>query len=193
MTRSISLREGSSQDFPVLAQIDGSMANDWVLYIERIGGPDELDFRLRWQRTKEAGSVRRPQIDAEELQTEWKRSDRLIVAELNDRPVGYVMLGENWNRTAEVTLIGVDRSHRRRGIGQQLIREAETYAHERRLRAVQWELQNDNRDAIDFALAQGFRIAGFHEALYRNDDLGRQEAANFMGIAVYLTKPVTVA
>ena len=192
MTERIDLREGSPRDFPALVRIDGSIANQWVLRIERTGGPDEFDFRLSWHQTNEAGSIRRPQLDIEELQTEWKRSDRLIVAERNEGLLAYLMLGENGNRTAEVTLINVDGPQRRRGIGQRLMEEAETYALERGLRAVQWEAQTDNRDAIEFALAQGFRIAGFHDALYRNDDFDRQEAANFRGIALYLTKPLPV-
>ncbi len=34
-------------------------------------------------------------------------------------------------------------------------------------------------------------FAGFHDALYRNDDLDQQEATDFRGIAVFLTKPLT--
>ena len=94
----------------------------------------------------------------------------------------------NWNRTAEIALIIVDRAHRGRGIGGRFVAEAESFARERSLRAVQWEVQNDNRRAIEFALARGFRIAGFHDALYRNDDLDRQRAPDFRGIALYLTK-----
>ena len=35
-------------------------------------------------------------------------------------------------------------------------------------------------------------LAGFLGAVYRNDDFDRQEAANFRGIALYLTKPLPV-
>jgi ribosomal protein S18 acetylase RimI-like enzyme len=84
----------------------------------------------------------------------------------------------------------VDAAHRRRGLGRAFVVEAERYARERGLRALQWEAQTDNRNAIEFALANGFRIAGFHDALYRNDDLPRKEAQHFRGIALFLTKPI---
>ncbi|MEX0787127.1 MAG: GNAT family N-acetyltransferase [Dehalococcoidia bacterium] len=187
------LREGSPADFPALARIDGSFANDYVLELDRRGGGAEQTVELRWRRMKAAGSTRRetaaaPGEQVEELASEWLRSDRLIVAEIDGAAAAYLMLGTNWNRTAELTLIIVDAAHRRRGLGARLVQEAETYARERGLRALQWEAQNDNRNAIEFALARGFRIAGFHDALYRNDDLARQSTPDFRGMALFLTK-----
>jgi ribosomal protein S18 acetylase RimI-like enzyme len=186
-------REGSPDDLPALAPIDGSAPNDWVLIIERSGDQTGYDVSFRWERTKPEGSVRSMLGIAEaldELKSEWKRSEKLLIADIDGRPAGFLMLGVNWNQTAEITLIIVDRAHRGRGIGRRFVAEAESFAHERDLRAVQWEVQNDNRRAIEFAFANGFRIAGFHDALYRNDDLERQRAPDFRGIALYLTKPV---
>ncbi len=189
---SISLRDGSPKDFAALSRIDGSFPNDWVLHIARTGEPAELDVQLRWRQVKQADSRRRIDIpeSLDELNTEWKRSERLLIAEVDGDVAGCLMLGRNWNKTAELTLVIVDRAQRRKGIGQRFIEQAEAYARERGLRAVQWEAQNDNRTAVEFALARGFRLAGFHDALYNNDDLGQQEAADFRGIALYLTKPI---
>lgn len=184
------VREGSPEDFPALARIDGSVSTGWVLYIERSGGHAEQTLGFTWRQVKPAGSKRR--IDTteslSELETEWKRSGRLLIAEVNGVAAGFLMLGENWNKTAELTLIIVDSASRRRGIGRRFVQEAEAYAKERKLRALQWEVQNDNRDAIEFALSQGFHIAGFSDAFYRNDDLARQAAPDFRGIALFLTK-----
>ena len=186
----VHVREGSPADFPALSRIDGSLSTDWVLHIERRGSPTEQTLQFTWRQVKAAGSKRR--IDTaeslEELQTEWKRSDRLLIAEVDGAAVGCLMLGENWNKTAELTLIIVDSAHRRRGIGRRFVQEAAAYARKRALRALQWEAQNDNREAIEFGLSQGFRIAGFHDALYRKDDLARQDAPDFRGIALFLTK-----
>ena len=186
------LREGSPEDFPALSRIDGSASTEWILHVNRSGEPDEQTIELKWRQIKPAGSSRRidPAESLDELHIEWKRSDRLLIADVDGDVAGCLMLGENWNKTAELTLILVDAAHRRQGIGQRLVQEAEGYARDRGLRALQWEVQNDNRDAIEFALAQGFRIAGFHDALYHNDDLGQQEAPDFRGIALFLTKAV---
>ncbi len=185
------LREGSPADFPALARLDGSFPNEWVLIIERSGPAAEHDISLRWRQTKPPGSVRNPNVDEGEIAGEWQRADKLLVAQVEGTPAGYLMLGTNWNRTAEIALIIVDATYRRRGIGRRFLEEAEAYARQRGLRALQWEVQTDNRNAIEFALAHGFRIAGFHDALYRNDDLARQTEADFRGIALYLTKPVS--
>jgi ribosomal protein S18 acetylase RimI-like enzyme len=184
------LRDGSRANFPTLAKIDGSAPNDWVLTIERSGGAGEHDVSFRWERAKPEGSVRDSNIDEEELAKEWKRSEKLIIAESDGQIAGYAMLGTNWNATAEIAMIIVDRAYRRRGIGGRFVDAAGAFARERGLRAVQWEVQNDNRTAIEFALTHGFRIAGFHDALYRNDDLERQREADFRGIAIYLTKAI---
>ena len=187
------LREGSPEDFPILARIDASVATDWVLYIERSGGATEGTVEFTWRQVKPAGSRRGidTTVSLDELKTEWRRSDRLLIAEVDGVAAGYLMLGENWNKTAELTLIIVDSVSRRFGIGRRFIREAEAYANKRNLRGLQWEVQNDNRNAIEFAISQGFRTTGFHDALYRNDDLARQDAPDFQGIALYLTKAIT--
>lgn len=184
------LREGSSKDFPALARIDGSISTEWVLYIERSGGPTEQKLEFAWRQVKPGGSRRRvtPDESLDELETEWKRSDRLFIAEVDGVAAGCLMLAENWNKTAELTLIIVASASRRRGIGRRFVQEAEAYARERTLRGLQWEAQNDNRDAIDFALSQGFRIAGFHDALYRNQELAGQRTTDFRGIALFLAK-----
>jgi len=189
------LREGSSEDLPALAQVDGSFSNEWVLYLKRRGDPVEQTVELRWRKVKRAGGRRGTTTEdvegeLEELRSELQRSERLIIAEVDGRVVGYLMLGTNWNGTAELAMIIVDAGYRRRGWGQRFIQEAEAYARERGLRALQWEVQNDNRNAIEFAVSQGFRIAGFHDALYRNRDAERQLAPDFRGLALFLTKGV---
>lgn len=187
------LWDGSESDLPLLMKVDGGFSTEWVLFLQRRGRPDEQTIELRWRRAKPAGSRRGAftadaQGELEELRTELRRSDRLLIAEADGRIVGYLMLGSNWNRTAEITLIIIDAAYRGRGLGSRFVREAEAFARERGLRAIQWEAQNDNRNALEFALAQGFRIAGFHDALYHNRGYERQAADEFRGLAVFLTK-----
>ena len=182
------LRAGSSEDLPALTKVDGSFSNEWVLHLERRGGPIEQTIELRWRQVKAAGSRRAGEMDMDELTSELGGSKRLVIAEANGRIAGYLMLGTNWNHTAELCLIIVDAAYRRRGLGQRFVQEAEAYARERGLRALQWETQTDNRNAIEFAVSQGFRIAGLHDALYRNRDLERQSEPDFRGLALFLTK-----
>ncbi|OGO51401.1 MAG: hypothetical protein A2148_11680 [Chloroflexi bacterium RBG_16_68_14] len=182
------LREGSSKDLPALTRIDGSFGNEWLLYLQRRGGPIEQTIELRWRKVRPAGSRRSFEVDVATLRSDLRRSERLIVAEADRRVVGYLMLGTNWNRTAELVAIIVDAAYRRRGLGRRFVQEAEAYARGRSLRALQWEAQTDNRDAIEFAVSQGFRIVAVHDALYHNRGDQRQLAPDFRGLAVFLTK-----
>ena len=186
------LRNGTADDLPALARVDGSFESDWVLWLERRGGPIEQTVELRWRKVKPDGSRRGFDLDAGamlvDVESEFGRSDRMIVAGAGGRVAGFLMLGTNWNRTAEINAIIIDREYRRRGLGQTFVAEAEAYARERDLRAVQWETQTDNRAAIEFAAAQGFRIAAVHDALYDNRGIERQGDADFRGLAVYLVK-----
>jgi ribosomal protein S18 acetylase RimI-like enzyme len=182
------LREGSSDDLPTLAKLDSSFSNEWVLHFERRGGQIEQTVELRWRHVKPAGSRRAFEMDVEELTRELQRSERLVVAQAGSGIAGYLMLGANWNGTAELADLIVGLVHRRRGLGRRFVQEAETYARERGLRALQWEAQTDNRDAIEFAVSQGFRIAGVNDALYDNRGYERQDAPDFRGLAVFLTR-----
>lgn len=186
------LRDGSADDLSALTGLDSSFSNEWGLHLERHGGAVEQTVKLRWRKTKPEGSQRTDLVDPDgelaELRREWERSDRLVIAVAGGCVAGYVMLGTNWNRTAEIVLIAVDASNRRRGLGERFIREAETYARGRSLRALQWEAQTDNRGAIEFAAAAGFRVAAVNDAWYHNRGEARQEAADFRGLAVFLTK-----
>jgi len=187
------LREGSQEDLPRLADIDGSFSNEWVLHIGRAGDAIEQSITLGWRRLKPAGSTRDIGFDYEELLrqlTTSYASSRFVVAETGSRLAGYVMIGEQWNKTAELMTIIIDASYRRRGLGRRLVAEAEAFARERGLRGLQWEAQTDNRNAIEFAVSQGFRIAGFHDAFYSNDDLSRQGEADFRGVALFMARPV---
>jgi ribosomal protein S18 acetylase RimI-like enzyme len=180
------LREGSSRDLPALAALDSSFSNEWVLYLERRGGPAEQTITLRWRRLRPAGSRRRFPLDHEHLTTQLQRSERLTIAETEGRIAGYLMLGVNWNRTTELVDIIVDTAYRRQGLGHRFLQEAEAFARQHSLRALQWEAQTDNRDAIEFAISQGFRIAGFHDALYENRGHERQDTPDSRGLALFL-------
>lgn len=172
-----------------MAALDSSFNSEWVLYLERHGGPIEHTFDLRWRRVKPMASRRRFEESVERLARHLRRCERLTVGEQNGQLAGYLMLGMNsWNQTAEVVEILVDLKFRAQGLGKLLVGRAEKFAREHGLRAIQWEAQNDNRSAIEFACSQGFRVAGLHDAYYENRGYTRQAAPDFVGLAVFLTR-----
>ncbi len=187
------LREGSEADLPALARLDSSFSNEWLLHLQPRGGGVEQNIELRWRKMRPTGSTRRFEGAETALHTDSGGWDRLVVATAGRKPVGYVALRAQWNNTAEIAAIIIDAAYRRRGLGRRFVQAAEAFARKRGLRAVQWEVQNDNRDAIEFALAQGFRIAGFHDGLYENRGYSRQLAPDFRGLALFLAKELRYA
>ena len=118
------------------------------------------------------------------------RGARLLVAEIDGAIRGRMLLWEKWNQTLGVEDVAVDRPYRRQGLGKALLGEAKRIAVEEGLRAVSWEAQTDNREAIEFLLANGFRLSGLDHMLYHNDGLERQLAPDFRGLALFFTLPV---
>jgi len=189
MMEGFSIREGTEADILACLAIDSSIATDWVLCLDRVGEEPELSFRLRWRPV--ADGRRRDFVLDEDFFHRWlERGARLLVAEVDATIRGRMLLREKWNRTLEVEDAAVDRPYRRRGLGKALLAEARRIAAGRGLRAISWEAQTDNREAIEFLLANGFRLSGLDYMSYGNDRYDQQLAPEFRGLALFFTLPL---
>jgi len=184
-----SIRRGTEADIPACLAIDSSIATDWLLYLEQLGGAPELSFRLCWRRVAE-GRRRDYVLDEDFFGSRLDGGARLLVAEVDGTMRGRTLVREKWNRTLEVVDAAVDRPYRRQGLGRALLREAKRIAAEEGLRAISWEAQTDNREAIEFLLANGFRLSGLDHMLYHNDGCERQLTRGFRGLALFFTLPL---
>jgi ribosomal protein S18 acetylase RimI-like enzyme len=81
--------------------------------------------------------------------------ETVFVAELDDRPAGFVAL-EPSGDVVRIDQLLVSPEHEGEGVGHQLIEWAEGYAISRRCRALQIVVEDDNTRALDF-----YRRAGF--------------------------------
>jgi ribosomal protein S18 acetylase RimI-like enzyme len=187
----ISLRDAGPHDIDDLLRIDRSIATDRVLTVELSGPAPEHGVALRWERTKPVGSTRTPECDRAELLREMDRPERFWVAHLDGRAAGFAILKRmDWHpSTGFIQEIYVDRFCRKQGVASALVEAMKRCATERGLRGILWEAQNDNFDAIEFALRRGFAFAGFNDSMYRNGDRERQRDPDFLGIAVFLYWP----
>jgi ribosomal protein S18 acetylase RimI-like enzyme len=86
----------------------------------------------------------------------------------------------DWNRSLWVWELGVEREHRRSGIGASLIKELTRVAEELNLRIIVCETQNTNVPAIEFYKATGFEIDGIDLSYYPNTGATAGEVAIFM-------------
>ena len=86
----------------------------------------------------------------------------------------------DWNRSLWIREFRIAESHRRRGLGRQLMEKVAADATAKGLRILVCETQNTNVPAMDFYRSVGFEVAGVDLSYYTNSDLAAGEVAVFM-------------
>ncbi len=167
----INVRAAVEADLPALTRLDLTYPADRYLAIARSGETPELAFELRWKNRVPARMAVYAQPALEWLREALGRADLFMVAEVEGQPVGYLMIVvPKWTDAAEITDLAVDIAVRRMGAGRALVAAAETWALGRGHRSLRVEPRADNHAAICFYGALGFRLAGFNDRLYTNND-----------------------
>lgn len=123
--------------------------------------------------------VRYPR-DVEQLIDDWQQGEGFLVAEVDGAIRGYVdVLVRPWEHAAWVANAAVAPNYRRQGIGTALMRHAESWAREQGLETLLAETTTKNYPALCFYQKLGFKLCGFHDQYYANQD-----------IALFFGKPV---
>jgi ribosomal protein S18 acetylase RimI-like enzyme len=173
---SVSVRQADSADIPALTRMDLTYPTDRYIEIEREGEPPEETFRLKW-RTRQATRAVYASYSEEQLRAAVQSADCFLTAEVDGRPTGLlIVVVPKWSNAAEITDLAIDNPSRRIGAGSALLEGAAAWAWEKGYRALWVEPRADNYEAMLFYLALGFRISGFNDRLYSNEDdqSGRQ-------------------
>lgn len=98
-----------------------------------------------------------------------------------EQSVGLVLAEpHDWNQSLWVWELHVAETHRRRGVGRQLLGALAEKAHAVGLRTIVCETQTTNVPAIRFYRSMGFQIEGIDLSYYSNDDFPDGEIALFM-------------
>lgn len=179
------IREMTLKDVPRLGEINPTFTSESILEAKRI----EEGLGVTWQlrETPLAQSFDKGRgydlsaRELEEIKQRLKRRQGLhLVAEAEGRLVAFLEVEpQEWNRTAWVWNIFVDRDYRRRGVGRSLMERAIAWAKERGYRALCLETQTNNINACRFYQHLGFRLTGIREDFYTNADMARGEVAIF--------------
>ena len=181
MHREVVVRDVREADLPALAAMDLRYPASRILRLERERSGDEHRFRLRWAEREGAEPEIYNAYTVERLRDAMRRVDAFFVAEVGAVIAGMlIVIKPAWTDAGEVTDLAVDAGLRRAGAGHALIERALDFARQQRLRALWVEPRSDNADAIEFYLALGFRISGFNDRMYSNQDDTDGRATLFM-------------
>jgi ribosomal protein S18 acetylase RimI-like enzyme len=172
----ISVRPATHDDFPEIERFDLTYPTDRYLALERSGDPPEHEFHLRWATRTDSPRATYVTPTVAGLIDAIDHANLFLVAETESGPIGYLMvLIPKWadlmdSPAAEITDLAVERSARRSGAGSALVAAASDWARSHSHRALWVEPRADNATAIAFYLSIGFRISGFNDRMYANDD-----------------------
>jgi len=175
----IEIRPANSSDIPALIALDHHYTSDHVWQMEVSYGHGEgptsesirtISFRqVRLPRSVRVEYPRSPR----HLADEWTQRAGLLVAVLEERPVGYISLMLNIAPlTAWATDLVVDRPVRRKGIGSGLLLAALEWAVHMESQHLILETQPKNYPTIQLALKLGFELCGFNDRYYAQHEIG---------------------
>jgi ribosomal protein S18 acetylase RimI-like enzyme len=184
----ITLRELTLSDIPNLTQIHPTFRSGSVLDVVRDGEGLDVSWRLM-ERELTAPFDKGDGYDFDEfvradIAERLARPDDVYqrVADFEGRLIGLLEVElQEWNNTANLWNLMIDRDYRGKGLGRRLWHRAVDYARQADVRAILIETQNTNVPACKFYARMGCQICGIHEAYY---DEGGEEVAIFWRFSV---------
>jgi len=103
----------------------------------------------------------------------------VLVAWLDERAVGHMVLSTHWSGFAHIDELAVDESARRHGVARSLLDVARFWSQKRNLPGITLETQNNNLAACKLYEQCGYVVGGVDHMRYRGIDPQTREAAIF--------------
>jgi ribosomal protein S18 acetylase RimI-like enzyme len=179
----IDIRSLASLSTDQVHEIGGGYTSPARYIVRKVESPERTVITLelalldspylkRWGQSDEEERARYQQFVAEGYSLGAYEGEDLVGFALNEP--------RRWNNTLWVWEFYVAESHRRRGIGRQLMEALVERARQTGFRVVGLETQSTNMPAISFYRALGFEIDALDLSLYTNTDAIDGEVAIFM-------------
>jgi GNAT superfamily N-acetyltransferase len=167
----IQIRPAIDSDIPALKVIDHNYSSDFVWQMEIQSEEAQVGVSFRQIRLPRSVRVEYPRPPAQ-LEQDWAQRGGLLVALLDEAPVGYISLMLNIAPvTAWATDLVVVRRFRRQGIGSGLLLAAQEWGSDHACRRLVLEMQPKNYPAIQLAQKMGFDFCGYNDRYYANHDI----------------------
>lgn len=167
----MTIRPAQARDLETCLALDESFETEYVWQMDtaREDGNVRLGFRLT--RLPRAMRVR-PENAREAMLDHFEKGECFLVAEEENRLAGFVDATADLDqRLAWIHYLIVASDLRRRRVGSQLLREAVTWASDKKLRAVMANVSTKNHPATAFLQKHGFAFCGFNDRYYHNRDI----------------------
>ncbi|HEX7556498.1 MAG TPA: GNAT family N-acetyltransferase, partial [Leptolinea sp.] len=167
----IEIRHAVVADIPKLLGLEHSFQTPYVWQMDRLFEKGQWVISFREVRLPRPANVDYP-IPADTLQSELAQRSGLLMATIDNEPVGYVGIKANAvTSTAWVMDLVVKEDLRRKGIGSALILAAQDWASQRDLMRMILEMQSKNFPAIHLALKLGYEFCGYNDQYYATRDI----------------------
>ena len=131
-------------------------------------GPEELPTIVQLY-----NQIFRPQRDLEAFRRRFqgRYNELLLIARINDRPVGFFLGFELKPSVFFGWFYGVHPEYRRQGIASQLMDAVHSWARQNEYETVRFECHNQHRPMLHLAIALGYDIAGIRWDPDRGENL----------------------
>ena len=171
MMTEINIRPAISTDIPKMVALDHNFATDhvWQMTMDLTEIQTQVSFReVRLPREVHVNYPRSTRA----IMDDWTKRDLLLLAEEGDEVRGYIslQLGKA-PASAWMEDLNVDRVHRRKGIGSNLVLAAQDWCGRKRVHRLTMEMQPKNYPAIQFAYKLGFEFSGYNDQYYRDQEI----------------------
>lgn len=167
----VQIRPAVRSDLPYLVNVEHAYQSQYVWQMDRLieDGQVVINFRqTRLPRPVRVETGTHPLLNEEN----WSRYQAVLVAVVDQVPVGYLGLSDQFApKTIWVTDCAVREAHRRQGIGSALVLAAQEWGLEHGFRRVILEMESKNFPAIQMCRRLGYEFSGYNDHYYNNQDI----------------------
>ncbi len=177
----VEIRPAVVSDLPLLSNLDHHYQTNKVWQMERSvnDGQVRVQFReITLPRNIRVEYPHQPNL----VHGNHNSYSVILVALLNNTPVGYISIWEQLaSNAAWIRDLVVRERNRRQGIGSALILAGQEWAARNRLKRMIIEMQSKNFPAIQMAKKLGFNFCGYNDNYFENQD-----------IAILFSRPIKI-
>jgi ribosomal protein S18 acetylase RimI-like enzyme len=167
----IEIRPAIADDIPHLVAFEHGYSSDYVWQMDIQIEENQVGVKFRNVRLPRSVRVDYPR-NTQSLIGGWAERAALLVAAINEKPVGYIsLLDDVTPASAWVSDLVVERRLRRQGIGAALLLAGQEWASRRRFQRVVIEMQPKNHPAISLVNKLGYEFCGYNDRYYANHDI----------------------